>query len=350
MDQQEQILDQVRTALEAKSPLALKGGNTKAFYGYPAQGEELDLSGHSGVVEYDPGELVMTCRAGSRLSDIRDQLAQNGQYLPFEPPAFGDAATIGGTVACGFSGPGRPWRGSLRDYLLGVKIISGRGEVLVFGGQVMKNVAGYDVSRLLAGSMGTLGVVLEVSFKVLPQPARELTLVFKCDQDEAIRRINRWSGLPLPLSAASWCDGRLSVRLSGAVSQTEKAAEQLAADELSENQERWLQLREHELEFFAGGSPLWRLSVPPACPALELDGDCLLDWGGAQRWYATTESSDRIRAAAEAAGGHATLFRGGSGTDRFHPQPPAMAELQKRVKQAFDPLGLFNPFRTNRDW
>ena len=161
MHSQEQILERVRAALAEKSPLSLQGGNTKAFYGYPAQGEALELSEHSGVVEYDPGELVMTCRAGSRLADIRELLAGNRQHLPFEPPEFGEQATIGGTVACGFSGPGRPWNGSLRDYLLGVKIINGRGEVLVFGGQVMKNVAGYDVSRLMAGSMGTLGVILE---------------------------------------------------------------------------------------------------------------------------------------------------------------------------------------------
>lgn len=350
MDRQQQILEQVRAALEAKSPLALQGGGTKSFYGNPSQGAALELSGHSGVVEYDPGELVITCRAGTRLAAICELLAQNGQYLPFEPPAFGDSATIGGTVACGLSGPGRPWNGGLRDYLLGAKIINGRGEVLAFGGQVMKNVAGYDVSRLMAGSMGTLGVILEVSFKVLPRPARELTLVFKCGQAEAIRRVNRWSALPLPLSAASWHDGRLSLRLSGAVSQTEKAAEQLAADELSENQPHWRQLREHELDFFATGDPLWRLSVPPACPALDLDGDCLLDWGGAQRWYTTAESPGLVRAAAETAGGHATLFRGGPETERFHPPAPAMAELQKRVKQAFDPHGLFNPYRMNGAW
>ena len=190
MDQQDSIVTQVKAALDDHTPLAIQGGNSKMFYGYSAQGDSLDVSGHSGIVEYDPGELVITCRAGSLLADIRSTLKENGQHLPFEPPAFGERATIGGTVACGFSGPRRPWSGSLRDYLLGVKLVNGSGAVVQYGGQVMKNVAGYDVSRLVAGSMGTLGVMLEVSFKVLPVPARELTLGFECDQTEAIGRIN----------------------------------------------------------------------------------------------------------------------------------------------------------------
>jgi glycolate oxidase FAD binding subunit len=349
VDRQNDILEQVTAAIEAKSPIAIRGGDTKSFYGHPAEGEPLDLAGHEGVVDYDPGELVMTCRAGTRLSVLRELLAENGQHLPFEPPGYGEDATIGGTVACGFSGPARPWAGSLRDYLLGVKIINGRGKVLRFGGQVMKNVAGYDVSRLMAGAMGTLGVLLEVSFKVLPRPAKELTLAFHCGQDEAIQRMTEWSGQPLPLSAASWQDGTLRVRLSGAASETDRAAGLMQAEADFEDTAHWRDLREHLDPFFADTGPLWRLSVPATSKPFKLAGDCFLDWGGAQRWVRTDESPDRVREAAEDAGGHATFFRGDAAVPRFHPLPPAMQELQKRVRQAFDPLGLFNPGRLGPD-
>jgi len=277
VDQQDSIVSKVKAAFEDRRPLAIHGGNSKAFYGYPAQGDSLDVSGHSGIVEYDPGELVITCRAGSLLADIRSTLRENGQHLPFEPPAFGERATIGGTVACGFSGPRRPWSGSLRDYLLGVKLVNGSGVVVQYGGQVMKNVAGYDVSRLVAGSMGTLGVVLEVSLKVLPIPARELTLSFECDQGEAIRRVNEWSGQPLPFSGAFWSHGHLQVRLSGAETETRRAAKRLQADQVSEDLQAWRELREHQADFFTGPGNLWRLSLPPATEPLDLGDDCLVD-------------------------------------------------------------------------
>jgi len=348
------IVDKVTAAVNSGTALSIHGGNSKAFYGYCTQGEPLDVSGHRGIVEYDPGELILTCRAGSRLSSIRGTLRENGQHLPFEPPGFGDSATIGGTVACGFSGPARPWKGSLRDYLLGVKMVNGTGEVVQYGGQVMKNVAGYDMSRLLAGSMGTLGVLLETSFKVLPLPARELTLDFHCSQAEAIERVNRWSGMPLPLSAAFWLDGLLKIRLSGAASQVDRAAEDLHADKTGEDVECWVDLREHSMPFFGQTGDLWRLSLPPATPPLELAGDSLLDWGGAQRWCYTQTPADSIREMAAKAGGHATLFRGdgdsvGDG-EKFHPIAPALALMQTRIKQALDPDGVFNPGRMNRDW
>jgi glycolate oxidase FAD binding subunit len=350
VDQQDSIASKVKAALEDRRPLTIHGGNSKSFYGYPAQGGSLDISGHSGVVEYDPGELVITCRAGSLLADIRSTLSENGQHLPFEPPAFGERATIGGTVACGFSGPRRPWSGSLRDYLLGVKLVNGFGVVVQYGGQVMKNVAGYDVSRLVAGSMGTLGVVLEVSFKVLPVPARELTLGFECDQHEAIRRVNEWSGQPLPLSGAFWSQGRLQVRLSGAETETGRAAERLNADHVSEDSQAWLELREHQAGFFNGPGDLWRLSLPPATEPLDLGGDCLVDWGGAQRWYRSLLPMEEIRELAARNGGHATLFKGATNGERFHPLPSALEQLHRRIKQAFDPNGLFNPFRMSRNW
>jgi glycolate oxidase FAD binding subunit len=350
MDQQDNITGKIKSALDEDRPLSIHGGKTKAFYGYPAQGEPLDISGHSGVVEYDPGELVITCRAGSRLAEIRALLAENGQHLPFEPPGFGENATIGGTVACGFSGPRRPWSGSLRDYLLGVKLVNGSGEVVRFGGQVMKNVAGYDVSRLVAGSMGTLGVILEVSFKVLPMPAQELTLIFECDQRKAIRQVNEWCGRPLPLSAASWRQGLLYIRLSGAASEVKRAAERMQASDVREDADYWRSLREHQSGFFTEPGDLWRLSLPPATDPLDLGDDCLVDWGGAQRWYRSSMPADKIRMLAGEQGGHATLFRGDMNADRFHSLPPALKQMQGKIKQAFDPHHLFNPYRMSRDW
>jgi len=350
VDQQDSIVSKVKAALEDRRPLAIHGSNSKAFYGYPAQGDSLDVSGHSGIVEYDPGELVITCRAGSLLADIRSTLRENGQHLPFEPPAFSERATIGGTVACGFSGPRRPWSGSLRDYLLGVKLVNGSGVVVQYGGQVMKNVAGYDVSRLVAGSMGTLGVVLEVSFKVLPIPARELTLSFECDQGEAIRRVNEWSGQPLPLSGAFWSHGHLQVRLSGAETENRRAAKRLQADQVSEDLQAWRELREQQADFFTGPGNLWRLSLPPATEPLDLGDDCLVDWGGAQRWVRSPLPAEEIREQTARNGGHATLFKGDENGARFHPFPPVLEQLHKRIKQAFDPHGLFNPYRMSRNW
>ena len=354
MDSQHTIVEQVREALRVKQAVRIHGGCSKDFYGNEPAGLPLDVSTHRGIIEYDPAELVLTCRAGSRLDDIRGELARQGQHLPFEPPGFGASATIGGTVACGFSGPRRPWSGSLRDYLLGVKLVNGNGEVVRFGGQVMKNVAGYDISRLVAGSLGTLGVILETSFKVLPLPAAERTLSWACGQDEAIQRINQWAGKPLPLSGASWHDGMLMVRLSGTASETRRAAVLLEPDETLDETTYWLDLREHRLDFFSDSSgrpqDLWRLSLPPATPALDIDGDCLLDWGGAQRWCRCDLAATELRTMAASNGGHATLFRGSPGTERFHPLPGPMAQLQKRVKQAMDPNGLFNPGRMYPGW
>ena len=343
MDCERLIVEQVRHAVATHEQLSIRGGGSKAFYAGPHQGQALEVATHEGILDYDPGELVLTCRAGTRLANLKSRLAENGQHLPFEPPAFGETATVGGTVACGFSGPGRPWAGSLRDYLLGVKTVNGHGKCLRFGGQVMKNVAGYDVSRLMAGSLGTLGVILEVSFKVLPKPASELTLTFDCGQAEAIDRVAVWSGQPLPLSAAAWDAGQLSVRLSGAKSETAAAAEAMGTGEAAHDPEYWRALREHELQFFKTDAPLWRLSLPANAEPIDLDGDLLLDWGGAQRWYTGPESAEDVRSAARDARGHATLFRGDiASIERFQPTPAPLQALNDRVRRAFDPLGLFN--------
>lgn len=349
MDTEQVIVDQVGAAIESGATLTIRGGNSKAFYGNPAAGQPLEVSGHSGVVEYDPGELVLTCRAGTRLSEIEAILREKGQYLPFEPPCLGEPATIGGTVGCGFSGPARPWRGSLRDYLLGIKMVNGKGEAVQFGGQVMKNVAGYDMSRLVAGSMGTLGVLLETSFKVLPMPAAERTLVFECSQAEAIEKVNQWSGRHLPLSGAFWHGGQLHLRLSGARSEVDRAAARFQSDSQSENTGVWHDLKEHRLPFFAEPGNLWRLSVPPATLPLSLEENCLVDWGGALRWYVSDLPAKLIRQTAGKAGGHATLFRGESNADKFDPLPPALLQIHKRIQQALDPNAVFDPGRMYRD-
>lgn len=350
MDQQSRIAEQVRTAFEERQALCIRGGDSKAFYGYPPRGKPLELSEHSGVVEYDPGELVISCRAGSRLRDISAALLEHGQHLPFEPPAFGRQATVGGAIACGFSGPRRPWSGSLRDYLLGVTLVNGSGDVVRYGGQVMKNVAGYDISRLMAGAMGTLGVILEASFKVLPLPAVELTLEFEFGQREAIRRMNEWSGRPLPISGAYWWRNSLQLRLSGAGSEIRHAAGLLQADREREDPESWIGLREHQHEFFPGPGNLWRVSLPPATGPVDLEGDCLVDWGGAQRWYRTQMPAGEIRHRICEISGHATLFRGETDGPGYHPLPPALEQLHQRIKQAFDPRGILNPNRLGPDW
>jgi glycolate oxidase FAD binding subunit len=342
VDREQAILEQVQAALADTRRLRIAGGGSKAFYTDQSGGELLDVSSHRGVVDYDPGELILHCRAGTPLEELRALLAENGQHLPFEPPAHGEAATIGGTVACGFSGPRRPWAGSLRDYLLGATLVNGHGHRLRFGGQVMKNVAGYDVSRLLAGSLGRLGVILDVSFKVLPLPASERTLEFVCDQGEAIRSIADWSAQPLPLSGAAWTDGTLTVRLSGAESEVAAAERRLAPDKATDDVAFWAELREHRLAFFSGDAPLWRLSVPAHVPALPLAGETFLDWGGAQRWYRGPEPAESLFEAAARVGGHARRFRGDGDGPRAAPLPPALAELHERIHRAFDPAGLFS--------
>ena len=348
MDREQEILEQVRGALADTRRLRVAGGGSKAFYTGEAAGETVDVSGHRGVLDYDPGELILHCRAGTPLEELRALLAENGQHLPFEPPAFGDGATIGGTVACGFSGPRRPWSGSLRDYLLGATLANGHGHRLRFGGQVMKNVAGYDISRLLAGSLGRLGVILDVSFKVLPLPATERTLAFACDQDEAIRSIADWSAQPLPLSGAAWSGGTLKVRLSGAESEVAAAERRLAPEQATDDVAFWNELREHRLAFFAGEGALWRLSVPAHVPPLPLAGETLLDWGGAQRWYRGPEPAESLFEAAARVGGHARRFRGEGDGPRAAPLPPALAELHERIHRAFDPAGLFSAFGNER--
>jgi glycolate oxidase FAD binding subunit len=339
-----ELIERVKQAAADRAPLCIRGGGSKAFYGRHCEGEPLDLAGHRGIVSYEPSELVVTARAGTPLADIEAALADNGQLLPFEPPRFGPGATVGGMVAAGLSGPRRPWGGSVRDAVLGVKLLNGKGEALRFGGQVMKNVAGYDLSRLMAGALGTLGVLLEVSIKVLPRPAEERTRVFELDAEAAAARQLEWGRLPLSLSGTLYDDGRLYVRLCGSSQGVVAGLETLGGEDVAETP--WRMAREHTLPFFIGEGPLWRISLPAAASALNLPGETLTEWGGALRWLRTDLPADLVRQRAAALGGHATLFRGGDGRGEvFQPLAPALRVLHMQVKQALDPQGIFNPGR-----
>lgn len=346
------LIDQVHTARSQGAALDIRGGGTKAFYGGVPAGEPLELRELAGISGHEPSELVVTVRAGTPLAELEAVLADQGQCLPFEPPRFGADSTVGGMVAAGLAGPARAAVGGVRDYVLGATMLNGRGEVLSFGGQVMKNVAGYDVSRLLAGSLGVLGVICEVSLKVLPRPPATATLRFEFDQAQAIGRLNAWGGQPLPLNASAWWRGTLALRLSGAAAAVQAAAEQLGGEAVDPAlaDAFWDGLRDQRDEFFAAarsavdaGATLWRLSLPPTTPPLALAGDPLVEWGGALRWLVTDSPADTVRGAAAAAGGHATLFRGGDrSAGVFAPLSPALARIHRELKAAFDPDRVFN--------
>ena len=340
-----ELCERVRGHSERKAALRIRGGGTKDFYGEASEGETLDMSAYAGIVAYEPKELVLTVRAGTRLADVESELASQRQMLPFEPPHFGADATIGGAVAVGLSGPRRPYAGAVRDFVLGTRIVNGKGEDLSFGGRVIKNVAGYDVSRLMAGSLGTLGVITEVSFKVLPGPPAEATLSFELDEQNATLQVNNWAGKPLPLSATAWESGRLRVRLSGAESAVVAAKSKMGGEAIDAG-DYWESLREHRLAFFSGETALWRISVPQSFEPFALAFPQLVEWGGGLRWMSGDADPLAVRSAAERAGGHATLFRGG---DRragvFHPLKPPVMKIHKRLKDAFDPAGILNPNR-----
>jgi glycolate oxidase FAD binding subunit len=339
----------IRGAGERGAPLRLRGGGSKDFYGGAPAGEILDTREYQGVIDHEPTELVITARAGTPLAELESVLAASGQMLAFEPPHFG-AATLGGCIAAGLSGPRRAAAGAVRDFVLGVRVLDGRGRDLRFGGQVMKNVAGYDVSRLVTGAMGTLGLILEVSLKVLPLPPAQITLRFEMPEDAALRTMNQWSGQPLPVTATCFAGSELTVRLAGAEAAVLAAHRHLGGDVLAADTGFWSALREHSADFFAGGSfddtPLWRLSVPSNTPPLELPGALLVEWGGALRWQRSGAPARRIREAAAKAGGHATLFRAADkSAGVFHPLAGPLLEIHRKLKLAFDPHGIFNPGR-----
>ena len=349
----QRLSEQLRDAAQAKRGLRLRGGGTKDFYGQALEGEILDTSAYSGIAAYEPSELVITARGGTRLAEVEGAMRERGQMFAFEPPHFGESATIGGSVAAGLSGPGRQQAGALRDFVLGVRIMDGRGEVLAFGGQVMKNVAGYDVSRLMAGSMGTLGIILEVSLKVLPLPVAEETLRLELPEDRAIEQLNRWAGKPLPIGASAWNDGTLGIRLSGAAAAVREAAKEIGGARVEDARARqfWTGVREHADRFFRNDAPLWRISVPPTTPPLRLQGEQLIEWGGALRWLHSHADARTVREAAKRAGGHATLFRGGDkSAGVFQPLAPALMRIHRELKREFDPQGILNRGRLYPDF
>lgn len=341
------LCDRVKDHAARKAALRIRGGGTKDFYGARLEGEPLEVAAYAGIVAYEPRELVLTVKAGTRLAEIESALAAEGQMLAFEPPRFGEAATIGGTVACNLSGPRRPYAGAARDFVLGARIVNGKGEDLSFGGRVIKNVAGYDVSRLMTGAFGTLGLLLDVSLKVLPRPAASRTLVQERNAAEAVALMNRWAGRPLPISATCYDGERLYVRLSGADKGVVQAAVEIGGEPLPRANGFWQEkIREQGHGFFAGDAPLWRLSLPQSAPPVDLPGKQLIEWGGAQRWLRSDAPAAIIREAAAKVGGHASLFRGGDRAGEvFHPLHAALMALHRNLKQAFDPAGLLNPGR-----
>lgn len=356
------LIDRVRAAQADGTRLLIRGSGSKDFLGGPIQGEVLATTELRGISSYEPSELVITARAGTPLSEIEAALAEKGQCLPFEPPRHGPGVTVGGMVAAGLAGPSRAAVGGVRDYMLGASLLNGRAEVLSFGGQVMKNVAGYDVSRLLAGSMGVLGVILEVSLKVLPVAPATATLRFDLNEAQAIRRLNEWGGQPLPLNASAWWDGTLVLRLSGARAAVDAAVQRLGGEMIPPEmaQAFWLGLRDQQDEFFSeamavvqAGGHLWRVSVPQTAEPLGLPGDTLIEWGGAQRWVCTrandTPAEQAVKAAARKAGGHAQVLRGPASSHTLE-LDATLLRIHRQLKTAFDPQGLFNLGRLHPDF
>ena len=351
-DQTEEFSARIAAA-SAEAPLCIRGGGSKDFYGEAPRGDVLDIldtRGHCGIIAYEPTELVITARCGTPLAEIEAALAQHNQFLAFEPPHFGAAsssATVGGMVAAGLSGPRRAAVGALRDFVLGVTLLNAVPSRLTFGGTVMKNVAGYDVSRLLAGSLGTLGLILDVSLKVLPRPVAETSLRFSMPQSEALMSLNTWAGKPLPISASHWQADTLTLRLSGAEAAVAAARRLLGGEEVAEAASFWHDVREQRHAFFAAKETLWRLAVPSTAPVLDLPGDQVIEWGGSQRWW--HGDAARAREAARRVGGHAVLFRAGDHDDKsagvFAPLPAPLLKIHQRLKAAFDPRGIFNPGR-----
>ncbi|WP_323121860.1 glycolate oxidase subunit GlcE [Burkholderia alba] len=350
--------ERIREASADGRALRIRGGGTKDWYGQTLEGDILETRAHQGVVSYDPAELVITARAGTSLTQLEATLAEHGQMLPFEPPHFGRGATFGGAIAAGIAGPRRATSGAPRDFVLGALLMNGRGEALQFGGQVVKNVAGYDVSRLLAGSLGTLGLILELSVKVLPRPVAEVTLKFDMSATDAVRKLNEWAGRPLPVSASAWRNGTLVLRLSGAEAAIKSAKMTLGGEVVDavEAERFWEGVREQSDPFFAGippGHALWRLSLPSITEPMHLPGSQMMEWGGAQRWWITDADAQTVRMSAKQAGGHATLFRSGTAYDRsagvFTPLPAPLLKIHRGLKAAFDPARIFNRGRLYPD-
>ena len=337
---------QIKEAAARSEKLVIRGSGCKSFLAPEARGEVLDTRAHSGIIEYDPKELVIVVRCGTSIAEVEQTMAAANQMLAFEPPRFGEHATIGGMVASSLSGPRRPYAGAVRDFVLGCKVLDGKGDRLSFGGKVMKNVAGFDVSRLITGSQGTLGVITEAAFKCLPLPKAQQTRVFDMDAQSAIVAMNRWYAEANPVTAATWVHGKLYVRLAGAEPAVNSAVAKLGGEAQARAVDWWRDWREQTHAFFAGDGPMIRVSCKSTAPWRDLANSAqmqAIDWGGAQRWLRTESIAlSAIRRWARAEGGHATVFRGAtSQAERVEPLQPALAEVSQKIKASFDPYNVF---------
>jgi len=349
MDISQALQQQVQHAIENNTPLNICGGNSKTFLGRNAIGEPINAAPHSGIIEYDSRELVITVRGGTSLSEIETTLAESKQMLAFEPPHYGASATLGGTIACGLSGPRRPHAGSARDFVLGCKVLNGRGEILNFGGRVMKNVAGYDVSRLMVGAFGTLGILLEISLKVLPRSAASHTLMQECSPIEAIEKMSVLRTHSMPVDAACYHAGQCYFRLSGSEQGVQHARTLLSGEELTHAEDFWHNLREQQLHFFDANKPLYRIAVKPDTAPLPLSGEWLIDWAGTQRWLVSDEPLEHIRSVVAGRGGHVTVWRRGNRDTVFQPLSAPLLSLHRNLKNSFDPNNIFNRDRMYAD-
>src|SRR6202158_16938 len=338
-----ELRQRVLAAHNERRSLRLRGAGTKDFYGEAIEGELLDLRPYRGVVDYEPSELVITARCGTPLSEIEAALAAHAQFLACEPPAFGADPSIGGVIAAGLAGPLRVYAGAARDFVLGTRLLTGDGQMLRFGGQVMKNVAGFDVSRLLCGSLGILGIITEISLKALPRPRAEETLRLELPAAAAVESFNRWSALGVPISGGAWWQGSAWLRLSGAPRAVRSARERIGGEAIdaASAQAWWDALRHCQLPLFES-RVIWRLSGPGAAPPLSLPGEPLIDWGGALRWYADPPDDADVRTLACAAGGTALCWRGPAPARGGHPLPP---RPPPRLKERAAPHGFSTPGR-----
>ena len=340
--------DRILETVAERQTLYIKGSGSKAWYGAAAEGSAfptniLHASEYKGIIAYEPSELYLTVRCGTALTKVEEVLDDYGQMLAFEPPHFGPHATVGGMLACGLSGPRRANAGAMREHVLGVLMMDGRGNVLQFGGQVMKNVAGFDVSRLMVGSLGCLGLILDITLKVLPKPQAEISLAFEMSELDALDCLNRWAGQSLPISASSYHVGRLMLRLSGSEVALQSARKKLGGLEILDAKAYWQSLREQSHHFFLPEQDhqLWRMALPSSAPALPIRCKTMIEWGGAQRWLWTHESADTLRVMAEKMGGHLSRFRYGSGAT-FAALPAPVVQIHQRLKKQFDPAYIFN--------
>ena len=345
-DQSLALQQQVKANIEHGQAMQITAGGSKTFYAQEIVGEALSVKDHSGIITYEPTELVVTARCGTRLQDLEATLAEQNQMLAFEPPAYSKHATLGGCIAAGLSGPRRPFAGAVRDATLGTRIINAEAEILKFGGEVMKNVAGYDVSRLMVGSLGTLGIILDTSLKVMPCPETEITVSYELTERASLSRINKICAQAYPVSATCFDGSQLYIRLSGTEAGVNKALSMLGGDTLEDAELFWKDIKNQQHSFFTSNKRIWRLSLRPGTPPLEIMGEQLIEWRGAQRWLASDQDPEIIREIIGKHGGHATIFKNPEKNDLiFHPISGKLHELHMNLKLAMDPKSLFNPYR-----